>query len=332
MRKVKVGVAGATGAVGREMIKTLERLDFPVENLRLFASERSKGIKIPFRGKDIAIEVLEDKIFEEYDTELIIMSAGGSISKEWAPRFVKHGSFVVDNSSAWRMEKDIPLVVPEVNPDKLTKDAKLIANPNCSTIQMVVVLKPLHDHFKIKRVVVSTYQSVTGAGNKAVIQLQEELAGRTPKEAKFPHRIAFNCLPHIDIFFDDGYTKEEVKMMKETQKIMGEPIKVTATTVRVPVIGGHSESVNIEFEKPCTVSEVRSLLQRAPGVIVQDDPAKNLYPMPLNSYDKDEVFVGRIRKDETIPSGINLWIVSDNIRKGAATNAVQIAEALIAGA
>jgi aspartate-semialdehyde dehydrogenase len=259
-----------------------------------------------------------------------LFSAGASVSKEFAPHAVKAGTVVIDNSSAFRMDADVPLVVPEVNRAQAFAHHGIIANPNCSTIQMVVVLKPLHDRFRIKRVVVSTYQSVTGAGQRAVSQLEDELANRPLREKKFPHPIAYNCLPHIDVFFDDGYTKEEVKMKQETVKIMGEIIAVTATTVRVPVMGGHSESVNIEFEKPCSVAEVREVLKSAPGVIVQDDPANNVYPMPINAFGKDDVFVGRIRLDETIPHGINLWIVSDNVRKGAATNAVQIAEALIA--
>ncbi|MEX0736852.1 MAG: aspartate-semialdehyde dehydrogenase [Bacteroidota bacterium] len=329
MKLHDVAVVGATGMVGRAMVKVLEQRAFPVNRLILLATERSAGKEISFNGKPVPVQKLEPEKFK--NIEYALFSAGATVSKEFAPIAVKHGAVVIDNSSAFRMEEGVPLVVPEVNRRQIFKHKGIIANPNCSTIQMVVVLKPLHDRFKIKRVVVSTYQSVTGAGSKAVVQLQDELAGRTPKEMKFPHRIAFNCLPHIDIFFDDGYTKEEVKMMKETQKIMGEPIKVTATTVRVPVIGGHSESVNIEFEKKVTPAEVREILAKAPGVIVQDDPKSNVYPMPINAYERDEVFVGRIRADQTVANGINLWIVSDNIRKGAATNAVQIAEALALG-
>lgn len=329
MKLHDVAVVGATGMVGRTMVKVLEERAFPVNRLILLASERSAGKEIPFHGKPVPVQKLEPEKFK--NIEFALFSAGASVSKEFAPHAVRHGAVVIDNSSAFRMDEGVPLVVPEVNRRQIFKHKGIIANPNCSTIQMVVVLKPLHDRFKIKRVVVSTYQSVTGAGNKAVIQLQEELAGRTPKEAKFPHRIAFNCLPHIDIFFDDGYTKEEVKMMKETQKIMGEPIKVTATTVRVPVIGGHSESVNIEFEKKASPVEVREILAKTAGVVVQDDPKNNVYPMPINAHEKDDVFVGRIRRDETVTNGINLWIVSDNIRKGAATNAVQIAEVLALG-
>ncbi|MBI3110631.1 MAG: aspartate-semialdehyde dehydrogenase [Ignavibacteriales bacterium] len=329
MKLHDVAVVGATGMVGRTMVKVLEERAFPVNRLILLASERSAGKEIPFHGKPVPVQKLEPEKFK--NIEFALFSAGASVSKEFAPHAVRYGAVVIDNSSAFRMDDGVPLVVPEVNRRQIFKHKGIIANPNCSTIQMVVVLKPLHDRFKIKRVVVSTYQSVTGAGNKAVIQLQEELAGRTPREVKFPHRIAFNCLPHIDIFFDDGYTKEEVKMMKETQKIMGEPIKVTATTVRVPVIGGHSESVNIEFEKKASPAEVREILAKTAGVVIQDDPKNNVYPMPINAHEKDDVFVGRIRRDETVTNGINLWIVSDNIRKGAATNAVQIAEVLALG-
>ncbi|MBI3577987.1 MAG: aspartate-semialdehyde dehydrogenase [Ignavibacteriales bacterium] len=329
MRLHDVAVVGATGLVGRAMVRVLEERKFPVNRLVLLASERSVGKEISFNGKNVPVHKLEPDRFKHI--EFALFSAGAAISKEFAPEAVKHGAVVIDNSSAFRMDERVPLVVPEVNRKQVFKHKGIIANPNCSTIQMVVVLKPLHDQFKIKRVVVSTYQSVTGAGNKAVAQLEDELANRPPREKKFPYQIAFNCLPHIDVFFDDGYTKEEVKMMKETAKIMGEHIKVTATTVRVPVIGGHSESVNIEFEKKCSAEDVRAILSKAPGIVVQDDPKHNLYPMPITSYEKDEVFVGRIRKDDTVPNGINLWIVSDNIRKGAATNAVQIAEVLAAG-
>lgn len=330
MKLYDVAVVGATGLVGRKMMQVLEERKFPVNRLVPLASERSAGKEVQFNGKSVKVQKLEPRSFE--GVHVALFSAGAGVSKEFAPHAVKAGAVVIDNSSAFRMDEGTPLVVPEVNRHAIFRHKGIIANPNCSTIQMVVVLKPLHDRFRIRRVVVSTYQSVTGAGQRAVAQLEDEIAGRPLRDKKFPHPIAYNCLPHIDVFFDDGYTKEEVKMMLETKKIMEANVDVTATTVRVPVMGGHSESVNIEFENPCTVSEVRSILQRAPGVIVQDDPARNLYPMPLNSYDKDEVFVGRIRKDETIPSGVNLWIVSDNIRKGAATNAVQIAEALIAGA
>jgi aspartate-semialdehyde dehydrogenase len=328
MKRYNVAVVGATGLVGRTMIRVLEERNFPVDELLPLASERSVGKEVVFHGKNIPVQKLEPDRFK--NIQIALFSAGASVSKEFAPHAVKAGTVVIDNSSAFRMDVNVPLVVPEVNQAQVFAHHGIIANPNCSTIQMVVVLKPLHDRFRIKRVVVSTYQSVTGAGQRAVSQLEDELAKRPLREKKFPHPIAFNCLPHIDVFFDDGYTKEELKMKQETVKIMGEMIAVTATTVRVPVMGGHSESVNIEFERPCSVSEVRDILKSAPGIVLQDDPANNVYPMPITAHDKDDVFVGRVRMDETIPSGINLWIVSDNIRKGAATNAVQIAEALIA--
>jgi aspartate-semialdehyde dehydrogenase len=321
-----VAVAGATGLVGRTMMTVLEEQDFPIEKFIPLASSRSAGMEVQFRGKPVKVQTLTVDSFAGVDFALF--SAGAATSKEFSPKAASHGTVVIDNSSAFRMDPDVPLVVPEVNPDDAFKHHGIIANPNCSTIQMVVVLKPLHDAFRIKRVVVSTYQSVTGAGKKGVNQLDDEVAKVPVREKKFPHPIAFNILPHIDIFLPDGYTKEEQKMTLETKKIMGADIPVTATTVRVPVFGGHSESVNIEFEKPCTPEGVREILNRAPGVIVEDDPSRNFYPMPINAYGKNEVFVGRIRKDFSIASGINLWIVSDNIRKGAATNAVQIAELL----
>ena len=311
------------------MVTVLEERNFPVGRLVLLASERSVGTEIQFHGRSVKVEKLESEKFNKVDYALF--SAGASVSKVFAPEAAKRGVVVIDNSSAFRMETDVPLIVPEVNPTEAFKHHGIIANPNCSTIQMVVVLKPLHDAFHIKRVVVSTYQSVTGAGKKGINQLEDEIAKHPLREKKFPHPIAFNVLPHIDVFLENGYTKEEQKMMLETKKIMGVDIPVTATTVRVPVIGGHSESVNIEFEHSCTAEQVRKILNEAPGIIVEDDPTINLYPMPLNAYGKNEVFVGRIRKDESIPSGINLWIVSDNVRKGAATNAVQIAELLIHG-
>jgi len=329
MKQYNVAVVGATGLVGRTMVKVLEERKFPVNALVLLASERSAGKEVSFNGTSVKVQKLEGERFK--GIEFALFSAGASVSLEFAPKAVQHGAVVIDNSSAFRMDEQIPLVVPEVNRGVAFKNAGIIANPNCSTIQLVVVLKPLHDLFKIKRVVVSTYQSVTGAGQKGLDQLTDELANRELRAKKFPHPIAYNALPHIDVFLDDGYSKEEWKMMKETTKIMGEPIKLTATTVRVPVMGGHSESVNIEFEKPCSVEEVRNTLSKASGVIVQDDPQKNVYPMPILAKDRDEVFVGRIRKDSTVISGINLWIVADNVRKGAATNAVQIAEVLAKG-
>ena len=330
MKAYDVAVVGATGLVGRTMMRVLEERKFPVNRLLPLASERSAGNHVRFNGKSIEVQKLTPEQFK--GIHFALFSAGASVSKEFAPHAVKAGTIVIDNSSAFRMDDDVPLVVPEVNRHQAFHHKGIIANPNCSTIQMVVVLKPLHDRFTIKRVVVSTYQSVTGAGQRAVRQLEDEVAQRPLREKKFPHPIAYNCLPHIDVFFDDGYTKEEVKMKLETKKIMEADIPVTATTVRVPVIGGHSESVNIEFAKECSVNEVREILKMAPGIVLQDDPAHNVYPMPLTAFDKDDVFVGRIRNDETVPHGINLWIVSDNVRKGAATNAVQIAEVLIAGA
>jgi aspartate-semialdehyde dehydrogenase len=322
-----VAVAGATGLVGRTMITVLEELNFPIEQLVPLASARSAGMEVTFKGKSVKVQTLTAESFAGVDFALF--SAGASVSKEFGPIAAQQGAVVIDNSSAFRMDPDIPLVVPEVNPKDAFKHHGIIANPNCSTIQMVVALKPLHDAFGIKRVVVSTYQSVTGAGKKGVNQLEDEIAGRPLREKKFPHPIAYNVLPHIDVFLPDGYTKEEQKMVNETKKIMGADIPVTATTVRVPVIGGHSESVNVEFERPCPIEDVRAILKRAPGVIVQDDPTANLYPLPIYAYGKNDVFVGRIRKDFSIRNGINLWIVSDNVRKGAATNAVQIAQLLI---
>ncbi len=330
MKLYNVAVVGATGLVGRKMTQVLEEHNFPVKNLTPLASERSVGKEVLFKGKKIKVQKLTPESFK--GIEIALFSAGATVSKEFAPIAVKEGTVVIDNSSAWRMDPSVPLVVPEVNRYDIFKHHGIIANPNCSTIQMVVVLKPLHDKYKIKRVVVSTYQSVTGAGQKGVDQLDEELGKKTGTTRKFPHKIAFNCLPHIDVFHDDGYTKEEHKMTFETTKIMGDDsIKVTATCVRVPVFGGHSESVNVEMQKSYELEDIFVLLKKSPGIIVVDDPAKNIYPMPLNAYEKDEVFVGRIRRDETAPNALNMWIVSDNVRKGAATNAVQIAEELIKG-
>lgn len=324
---MKVAVVGATGLVGTKMLQVLAERDFPVTKLFPVASERSVGKKITFRGKKVKVIGMEEAIAKKPD--VAIFSAGGSTSLAWAPKFAEVGTVVIDNSSAWRMDATKKLVVPEVNANVLTKHDKIIANPNCSTIQMVVALKPLHDAFKIKRVVVSTYQSVTGTGVKAVNQLMSERKGK-PGERAYPHQIDLNLLPHIDVFLDNGYTKEEMKMVLETRKIMGDDsIRVTATTVRVPVIGGHSESVNVEFERDFDLSEVRRLLENAPGVVVVDDVANFKYPMPIDAHDKDEVFVGRLRRDESQPNTLNMWVVSDNLRKGAATNAVQIAEYLL---
>jgi aspartate-semialdehyde dehydrogenase len=325
---MKVAVVGATGLVGSKMLQVLEERNFPISQLLLVASERSVGKTLKFRGKRYKIISMDAAVGKKPD--VAIFSAGGSVSKEWAPRFAEKGTVVIDNSSAWRMDPEKKLIVPEVNAHVLTKNDKIIANPNCSTIQMVVALKPLHDKYKIKRVVVSTYQSVTGTGVKAVNQLMSERKGK-PGERAYPYQIDLNLLPHIDLFTENGYTKEEMKMVHETKKIMGDDsIRVTATAVRVPVIGGHSEAVNIEFERDFDLAEVRRLLENAPGIVVVDDTASLQYPMPLMAHDKDEVFVGRIRRDESQPNTLNIWVVSDNLRKGAATNAVQIAEYLLA--
>ncbi len=334
-REFNVAVAGATGAVGTQMVQCLEERNFPVKMLRPLASERSIGKTVKFRGQEIPVEVLTEESFKGID--IALFSAGGGTSLKFSPIAAASGAVVVDNSSAFRMEPDIPLVVPEVNPQDIAlyKNRGIIANPNCSTIQMVVVLKPIHDAVRIKRVVVSTYQAVSGTGQKAVQELADQvrdlLSGKDPQIKVYPHRIAFNVFPHIDVFLDNGYTKEEMKMVLETKKIMGDDsIRVTATTARVPVFYGHSEAVNIETEKKITAAEVRELLAKAPGVKVVDDPANRLYPMPLDAAGQDLTLVGRIREDASIENGIDLWIVADNIRKGAATNAVQIAEILAA--
>lgn len=324
---MKVAVVGATGLVGTVMLKVLEERNFPLTELIPVASEKSIGKLIKFKGKEYPIVSMDTAI--EMRPEIALFSAGGGTSLENAPRFAAVGTTVIDNSSAWRMDPDKKLVVPEVNAVELTAEDKIIANPNCSTIQMVVALKPLHDKYKIKRVVVSTYQSVTGTGVKAVDQLMNERKGIDGPKA-YPYEIDLNVLPHIDVFQDNGYTKEEMKMIKETNKIMSDDsIKVTATTVRIPVMGGHSESVNIEFENDFDLAEVRSILEQAPGIIVVDDVANLKYPMPKDAHEKDEVFVGRIRRDESLDNALNMWIVADNLRKGAATNAVQIAEYLM---
>lgn len=330
MKLYSVGVVGATGLVGRKIIQILEERNFPVASLRLLASSRSLGKEIPFANSSLPVEELTPRSFTGLD--IAIFSAGGTTAKEFAPYAVSAGAVVIDNSSAFRMDPEVPLVVPEVNRSRIFHHKGIIANPNCSTIQMVVALKPLHDRWRARRVIVSTYQSVTGAGKKGVDQLAAEIAGDDLIEQKFPHPIAYNAIPHVDIFHDDGYTREEYKMVYETKKIMGdETIMVSATCVRIPTMGGHSESVNVEFELPFALDEVRKALSGAPGVVLQDDVSANLYPMPLFAHEKDDVFVGRIRRDETIANGLNLWIVSDNLRKGAATNAVQIAEELIRG-
>ncbi len=325
---MKVAVVGATGLVGTKMLQVLAERNFPVTELILVASEKSIGKEVTFKGKAYKVVSAETAISQKPDVALF--SAGGSTSLQQAPLFAEAGITVIDNSSAWRMDPTKKLVVPEVNAGVLTAEDKIIANPNCSTIQMVVALKPLHDAYQIKRVVVSTYQSVTGTGVKAVEQLMNERKGIAGPMA-YPYKIDLNVLPQIDVFTENGYTKEEMKMVNETKKIMGDDsIRVTATTVRIPVMGGHSESVNVEFERDFDLAEVRSILEKAPGIIVTDDVANLKYPMPLDAHDKDEVFVGRIRRDETQPNTLNCWIVSDNLRKGAATNAVQIAEYLMA--
>ncbi len=333
LKGFSVAVVGATGAVGQEMIKILQEKNFPVRELRLLASAKSAGKKLLFNGKPVEVQELKKDSFA--GVQIGLFSAGASVSKEFAPIAVKAGAIVVDNTSAFRMDAGVPLVVPEVNPRDIAKHRGIIANPNCSTIQMVVALKPLHDAGKIKRIVVSTYQSVSGAGAQAMETLRREaqalLAGESrPTGGKFAHQIAFNLIPQIDVFLESGYTKEEIKMVNETKKIMGDDsIKVTATCVRVPVFVSHSESVNIETERKITVQQARDLLRKAPGVCLMDDPAKNVYPLPAAAAGKYETFVGRIREDDTVPNGLNLWVVSDNLRKGAALNAVQIAEKLV---
>lgn len=329
-----VAIVGATGAVGEQMREVLEEREFPVGELRLLASERSAGQFLPFNERNLRVEVLSEDSFKGIDIGLF--SAGGSVSAKFAPAAVAAGAVVVDNTGYFRMESDIPLVVPEVNAKQIANynTRGIIANPNCSTIQMVVALKPIHDAARIKRVVVSTYQSVSGAGRRAMEELGQQVGalfnGRELKKEKFPHQIAFNCIPHIDVFTDGGYTKEELKMINETRKILGEPsLAVTATTVRVPVFCSHSESVNVETEKKLTVADVKALLREAPGIIVVDEPEHNVYPMPIDATGKDATFVGRIREDNSISNGLHLWVVADNLRKGAALNAVQIAEILI---
>ncbi|MDE3251158.1 MAG: aspartate-semialdehyde dehydrogenase [Bacteroidota bacterium] len=324
---MKVAVVGATGLVGTKMLQVLAERNFPVTELVPVASERSVGKEVEFKGKKYKVVSMSDGIAAK--PAVAIFSAGGSTSLEWAPKFAEAGIRVIDNSSAWRMDPTKKLVVPEVNASVLTNEDMIIANPNCSTIQMVVALQPLHSKYRIKRVVVSTYQSVTGTGKKAVDQLFNERKG-TEGEMAYKYPIDLNVIPQIDVFLDNGYTKEEMKMVKETNKIMqDDSIRVTATTVRIPVVGGHSESVNVEFAHDFDLAEVKEILGKAPGVIVQDDPAQALYPMPLWAHEKDEVFVGRLRRDETQPNTLNMWIVSDNLRKGAATNAIQIAEYLM---
>ena len=327
---MKVAVVGATGMVGEVMRKVLAERNFPVSAFLPVASEKSVGQLVEFQGKSYPVISLADAVAEK--PHIALFSAGGSVSLEWAPRFAEVGTVVIDNSSAWRMDPTKPLVVPELNADVLTKSDKIIANPNCSTIQLVVALNKLHQAYKARRIVVSTYQSVTGTGVKAVAQLMNERAGKEGPRA-YQHPIDLNCLPQIDVFLDNGFTKEEMKMTNETVKIMRDPgIKLTATTVRVPVMGGHSEAVNIEFEQEFDLTEVYRLLAETPGVMVVDDPKAGQYPMPINSMGRDEVFVGRVRRDESQPKTLHMWVVADNLRKGAATNAVQIAEYLVSQA
>ena len=324
---MKVALVGATGMVGEVMLRVLAERQFPIEELLLVASARSVGKQMEYEGQQITVIGMEQAVAEKPD--LAIFSAGGDTSLEWAPKFAAVGTTVIDNSSAWRMDPGKKLVVPEINAHVLAENDKIIANPNCSTIQLVMVLAPLHDRYKMKRVVVSTYQSVSGTGVKAVRQLENEMAG-VQGEMAYPYPINRNALPHCDTFMDNGYTKEEMKLAREPQKILDDSsFSVTATAVRIPTAGGHSEAVNVEFESDFDLSEVRQILQQTPGVVVQDNPDTNTYPMPVYAHEKDEVFVGRIRRDETQPNTLNMWIVADNLRKGAATNAIQIAEHLL---
>ncbi len=331
-KTVRVAVVGATGAVGREMLKTLYSRNFPASEIVPFASARSAGNKVVYGDTELVVQELKEDVFTGFD--IAIFSAGGGTSQKFAPHAAAAGCIVVDNSSAWRMDERCPLVVPEVNAHALENHQGIIANPNCSTIQMLVALKPLHDAAKIKRVIVSTYQAVSGTGQKAIEELEKQVRQifnmQEPDVEVYPHRIAFNCLPHIDVFLENDYTKEEMKMVHETVKILEDPtVKVTATCVRVPVFYGHSESVNIETEKKLSAKEARAILAQAPGIQVYDNPKEHMYPMPIDAAGEDATFVGRIREDETIEKGLNLWVVSDNILKGAALNAVQIAEALL---
>ncbi len=324
---MKVAVVGVTGLVGGVMLEVLKERNFPVTELIPVASKRSVGKQIEYCGKSYTV-IDNDTAVQMKDIDIALFSAGGSTSKEWAPKYAANGTFVIDNSSAWRMEEGIPLVVPEINTHTISSETKIIANPNCSTIQMVVALAPLEKEYGLKRLVISTYQSFTGTGKNAVDQYEGEKSG-TEVEKVYPHPIFENCLPHCDVFYENGYTREELKLVNETRKILGDQeIAITATAVRVPVFGGHSEAVNVEFQKPYELDSVNAILNSAPGIVLEDEPKKNKYPMPLFAYGKDDVFVGRLRRDDSIANGLNMWIVSDNLRKGAATNAVQIAEYL----
>ena len=327
MHTYKLAIVGATGLVGRTALKVLEEKKLPISEYEFFASKKSSGSKVKFLGKEYVVKELDEHSFDS-GFDFAIFSAGGDVSKKFAPIAASKGCIVVDNSSAFRMDDNVPLVVPEVNPEDIKNNHGIIANPNCSTIQAVVPLKPLDEKYKIKRIVYSTYQAVSGAGKNGVDDLKNTLNGLEPK--KFPHSIANNCLPHIDVFLEDGYSKEELKMINETRKILHRPdLRVTATTVRVPVLNSHSESINVEFENDFDLDELKDLLSNSPGIIVQDNPSANIYPLATNASGSDKVFVGRIRRDESIPFGINMWVVADNVRKGAASNAIQIVEKLI---
>ncbi|WP_338559088.1 aspartate-semialdehyde dehydrogenase [Paraclostridium sordellii] len=327
MKKVNVAIVGATGMVGRTFLKVLEERNFPIDNLHLFSSARSAGSKVEFKGKEYTVEELNENSFDR-DIQIALFSAGGSISEKYAPIAASKGVVVVDNSSAWRMDENVPLVVPEVNPEAVKEHKGIIANPNCSTIQAMVPLKPLNDKYNIKRIVYSTYQAVSGSGVKGTKDLEDGIKGLENKF--YPHPIAYNCLPHIDVFMDNGYTKEEMKMINETMKILNDyDLKITATTVRVPVVNGHSESINVEFEKDFDIEELKALLANSQGLELVDDIENNVYPTAFELSGRDEVFVGRVRRDFSVDNGINMWVVADNIRKGAATNTVQIAELLL---
>ncbi len=327
-KKPNIAIVGATGLVGSTFLKVLEERNFPFENCYMMASAKSAGTTITFKGKEYVVEELNEKSFDK-PIDIALFSAGGSISERFAPIAAAHGCIVVDNSSAWRMDENVPLVVPEVNPEDLKWHKGIIANPNCSTIQAVVALNPLHKKYGIKRIVYSTYQAVSGSGLKGIKDLESGLAGDN-KPLAYAHPIANNCLPHIDVFLENGYTKEEMKMINETHKILGDDsIRITATTVRVPVFSCHSESINVEMDKPFEVEEIKQLLSQAPGIVLKDDPSSNIYPLAREAAGTDLVYVGRIRRDDSVENGLNLWVVADNIRKGAATNAVQIAEELL---
>lgn len=324
-KKPNIAIVGATGVVGTTFLKVLEERDFPFDQLTLLASSRSAGKTVDFKGATYQVEELNDHSFDE-GIDIALFSAGGSTSEKYAPIAAAHGVVVIDNSSAWRMDPSVPLVVPEVNPQDILWNHGIIANPNCSTIQAVVALKPLHDKYKIKRIVYSTYQAVSGSGIKGINDLKNGTS------IAYPHPIVNNCIPHIDVFMENGYTKEEMKMIHETRKILGDPsIAITATTVRVPVFDSHSESINLEFERPIEIEDVKKLLAVSPGIVLRDDPANNVYPLASEAAGTDPVYVGRIRRDESVANGLNMWVVADNIRKGAATNAIQIAEELLKG-